>query len=90
MAYNLVAGTGPVNVDLATKGRRLASWQFSNITAAAVVNLRNGTVTGDKVVQVQLTAPSSASQSYDTPLIFPLGVFVEIVSGTITGSVDLY
>jgi hypothetical protein len=91
MAYNLVAGTGPVNVDLTTKGRRVASWAFSNITAAAVINLRNGTVTGDKVIQVQLAVGASASEAYgQVGVLFPLGVFVEIVTGTITGSIDLY
>jgi hypothetical protein len=90
MAYQLVAGTGPVNVDLTTKGRRLASWQFSNITAAMVLNLRNGSVGGDIVARINLPVTTSASQSYDTPLIFPLGVFVEIVTGTVVGSVDLY
>ena len=92
MAVQTVAGTGPVNVDLSTKGRRVGAWHFSNITAAAVINLRNGTVGGAIYAQIQLAAPASASQAYSMPpgLLFPAGVFVEIVSGTVTGSVDIY
>lgn len=89
-----VAGTGPANVDLtgAGKGKRVASWCFSNVTAAATINLRDGSVTGTRFLQIQLPINASASQSYSLPggaPLFPSGVFVEIVAGTVVGSIDL-
>jgi len=87
MAYYLVTG----DVDLTTKPKKLASWHFSNTVAAAVINLRNASVTGDIVVQIQLAIGTSASQAYSHPNepFFPDGLFVDVVSGTIVGSVDL-
>ena len=87
MAYFLVTA----DTDLTAKPKRLASWHFSNTVAAAVINLRNGSVSGDIVAQIQLAVNTSASQAYDLPtgLAFPLGLFVDVVTGTIVGSVDL-
>ena len=85
--YQLVTAS----VDLTTKGRRLYAWHFSNTVAAAVINLRNGSVSGDIVAQIQLAVATSASQAYSDPrgLAFPNGLYVQIVSGTIVGSVDV-
>lgn len=87
MIYALVTG----DVDHTAKGKRLGAWHFSNSGAAAVINLRNGSVSGDIVVQIQLAATTSASQSYPAPngLVFPAGVYVDVVSGTIVGSIGL-
>ena len=84
--YQLVT----TSVDLTAKGRRLYSWHF-RATAAAVINIRNGTVSGDIVVPINLAITTSASQSYNDPrgLTFPAGVYVEVVSGTVVGSVDV-
>ncbi len=86
MAYYLVTAS----TDLTGKGRRLASWSL-RATAAAVVNIRNGSVSGDKVVPINLALNASASQAYPEPqgLIFPNGIYVEVVSGTIEGSLDI-
>ena len=93
MALQAVAGTGPVNVDLTGtgKGKRITSWHFSNTTAAAVINIRDGSVTGTRYIQIQLAVAASASQAYmqQSAPLFPNGVFVEVVSGTVVGSVDL-
>lgn len=93
MSLLAVAGTGPVNVDLTglNKGKRICSWHFSNVTAAAVINMRDGSVTGTRYIQIQLAIGSSASQAYSqqSAPLFPNGVFIEIVTGTIVGSVDL-
>ena len=87
MYYLVTADT-----DLTAKAKRLASWHFSNTVAAAVINLRNGSVTGDILIQIQLAINTSASQAYHVPegaLLFTEGLFVDVVSGTIVGSVDL-
>lgn len=93
MALFAVAGTGPVNVDLTGtgKGKRICSWHFSNITAAAVINIRDGSASATRYIQIQLAVGASASQAYgqQSAPLFPNGVFIEIVSGTIVGSVDL-
>ena len=87
MAYYLVTA----DVDLTAKAKKLASWHFSNTVAAAVINLRNASVTGDIVIQIQLAIGTSASQAYShsNQPFFPDGLFVDVVSGTIVGSVDL-
>ena len=86
MAYQVVTGT----VDLTTKGRRLASWSLRG-TAAAVVNLRDGGASGSIVVPINLANGTTASQAYPTPqgILFPKGIYVEVVSGTVEGSVDI-
>lgn len=86
MAYYLVTA----DTDLTTKGRRLTAWHF-RATAAAVVNIRNGSVTGDIVIPINLAIDTSASQTYSDPRYqeFPDGVFVDVVSGTVVGSVDI-
>src|SRR6266536_2033997 len=98
--YYVVAGTGAFNVDLTpasalgAKGKRLKSWHFSAVTAAALIHLRNGGLTGDIVAEIQIPAAASASQAYPGPegLCFPGGLFVEVASGgtsVLKGSVDI-
>lgn len=84
--------TVTADTDLTTKGKRLASWHFDCTGVAGEVLLRNGSVTGDIVVPIRIAVGASAGQSYDMPegLLFPLGLFVDVVSGTIRGSVDLH
>ena len=86
MAYHLVTGS----TDLTTKGRRLNSWSL-RATTAAVVNIRNASVSGDIVIPINIALNASASQAYPTPqgLVFPAGVYVEVVSGAVVGSVDI-
>jgi len=87
MAYYTVTA----DTDLTTKGRRLAAWHFRTTVAAGEINIRNGSVTGDIVVPIFLAINTSASQAYAMPqgLEFPAGVFVDVVTGTIVGSVDI-
>lgn len=88
MAYYLVTA----DTDLTTKGKRLMSWHFAETAgAAAKIALRNASVTGDIVAQVNLAANGSSSQAYASPqyLVFPAGLFVDVLSGTVVGSVDL-
>lgn len=84
--YQLVT----TSVDLTAKGKRLYSWHF-RATAAAVINIRNASVSGDIVIPINLAVDTSASQAYDGQrgLAFPAGVYVQVVSGTVLGSVDV-
>jgi len=89
MYYTVTADT---DLTAAPKGKRLASWHFAETAAStAQVALRNGSVTGDIVARVNLAASTSASQAYAGPqyLLFPAGLFVDVLAGTVVGSVDL-
>ena len=82
--------TADTDLTAAGKPRYLRSWHFSNTVAAGVINLRNGSVTGPIYAQIQLAIGTSASQSYDSPgVCFEAGCFVDVVTGTIVGSVTL-
>lgn len=88
--YQVVNATG--NTDLTTKGKRVLSWHFEEnavTPAAARVLLRNGSATGDVIVPIRLAASDSKGGDYSNGLGFPLGVFVEVVTGTVRGSVDI-
>ena len=86
MAYFLVTA----DTDLTAKPKRLFNWHFAETAAAvAQVALKNGGTGGDIVARINLAASTSASQSYDRPLLFPAGLYVDVLSGTIVGSVDL-
>jgi hypothetical protein len=88
MAYYLVT----VDTDLTTKPKRLANWHFAETAGAvAQVLLRNGSASGDIVARINLAASTSASQAYSGPefLCFPGGLYVDVLAGTVVGSVDL-
>ena len=88
MAYFLVTA----DTDLTAKPKRVASWHFAETAAAvAQVLLRNGSSTGDIVARINLAASTSASQAYSAPqyLLFPNGLYVDVLAGTVVGSVDL-
>jgi hypothetical protein len=73
---------------------RVASWHFSNTGVAATIRLRDGGASGSIVAVINLgvgsTTPVSAALSYSYPFLrFPAGLYVEVVSGTVVGSVDL-
>ena len=82
------------STDLTTKGRKLKAWDIANSGVAGTVNIRNGSVTGDIVVPVRLpvgsTTPVSAGEDYSHPFrTFPNGIYVEVLAGTIAGSVEI-
>ena len=86
--------TVTANTDLTTKPKKLKSWHFSNThaTNVGVVNLRNGSVSGDIVAKILLPVVNGfQSQAYSSPegLVFPIGLYVEVAAGTVVGSVDL-
>ena len=55
-------------------------------SAAAVVNFRIGSVTGDIIAPLALAADESATISYGNTVSTPTGVYVQVVSGAIAGS----
>jgi len=80
------------DTDLTTKGKRISSWHFAETAAAvAQVLLRNGSISGDIYARINLAASPSASQSYSHPegWLFPAGLYVDVLGGTVVGSVDL-
>ena len=88
----LFAVTGSTDLTGLGKGKRVVSWHFSNTGAAAVINLRDGSVSATRYIQIQLPATTGyAALAYgqQSAPLFPNGVYVEVVSGTIIGSVDL-
>ena len=89
----LFAVTG--STDLNGKGKRVVSWHFANTGVAATINIRDGSVTATRYIQICLpvgsTTPESKALAYgqQSAPLFPNGVYVEVLSGTIVGSVDL-
>ena len=87
----LFAVSGSTDLTGPNRGKRVCSWHFSNTGAPATINLRDGSAGGTRFAQIQLATGTSASQSYvqrSAPL-YPNGLYVEVVAGTIVGSVDL-
>ena len=78
------------SLDLTAKGKRVYSVHCA-ATAAAVVNIRDGSVTGPIVVPLQIPINTSKEITYSAPpgLLFPAGPYVQVVSGTVTGSLDV-
>lgn len=78
------------DVSLVGRGKRLASWSFSQGAGANTINFRRGSVSGAIVFQVQVPATTSASASYPSPLYCTEGWFVEVVgTGLAQGMVDI-
>lgn len=55
--------------------------------ATAQVRIRNGGATGTILENITLLANQSADDFYDIGIVAPLGIYVEIVSGTVAGSI---
>ena len=76
----------------AGKPKRLMNWAFAETAAAAAqVLLRNGSASGDIYARINLAASTSATQAYPGPggWLFPGGLYVDVLSGTIVGSATL-
>jgi hypothetical protein len=87
MAYTLVTGS----TDVTKKIRYLNSFSFTEnagTPAAARVQLKNGSTSGDLLVDVQLAASGTTQRDFPKPLYFPLGVYVQVSAGTVRGSVS--
>jgi hypothetical protein len=59
--------------------------------AYQLVTASTDSASGDIVIPLNIGLNVSASQAYPTPqgIVFPDGVYVEVVSGTVVGSVDI-
>jgi hypothetical protein len=82
---------GSTNLAGIGKGKRVGSWHLSTTVAAGVINFRNGSAAGPIMFTVNLPVGNSSSQAYPhaSEPLFPLGLYVEVTSGTVVGSVDL-
>lgn len=87
--YQVVTAT----VDLTAKGRRVHAWNLAENAgspAAARVLLRDGGASGAIVADIRLPASDSKHAAYGTRgLTFTAGVYVEVATGTVRGSVDI-
>jgi hypothetical protein len=91
---SLVAITGNTDLTGPSKPKRLKSLFLCNTGAAGFVNVRDGSVTGTRLIQVPLpigsTTPSFVSLDLNPPFpVFPTGIYVEILTATVVGSVDV-
>jgi len=80
------------DTDLTAKLKRVSNWHFAETAAAvAQVLLRNGSASGDIYARINLAASTSASQAYPGPdyWMFPQGLYVDVLAGTVVGSVEL-
>jgi hypothetical protein len=82
------------STDLTAKGKRLRAYNVSETAgAAAIVNLRDGSVTGPIVIQLRFAAVvggSTQSVAFDHPgITFPLGVYLEKNAGTIQAMLEI-
>jgi hypothetical protein len=86
--------TQTASTDLTTKGRRLCSYNVSETAgAAAIVNLRDGSVTGPIVIQLRFAAVvggSTQTATFSWPFLpFPAGLYLEKNAGAIQATVDI-
>lgn len=65
--------------------QNVIGWSIRADTAA-VVNLRIEVVGGAIVIPLGIPVGVSDTQVFDNSIDFPAGTYVEVVSGTITGS----
>jgi hypothetical protein len=75
----------------AGKGKRLASYQFGDNTAGTAwrVLLRDGGASGTVLHDIRGASLTSKEMAFKVPVIFALGLYVDVASGTVRGSVDL-
>lgn len=74
--------TSDANHDVA---QNLVGWSIRADTAA-VINLRIEVVGGAIIVPLGLATGISDTRVFSNPISFPAGTYVEVVSGTITGT----
>jgi hypothetical protein len=78
------------DVDLTSRGKRVAAIGCSQGTGSNIVRLRRGGLTGSVVWEIQLAASSSKELSFNAPLYVAEGVYLEVAgSGLSVGSIDL-
>jgi hypothetical protein len=78
------------DVDLTSRGKRVAAIGLSQGTGANTVRIRRGSLTGSVVWEIQLAATSSKELSFNAPLYVQEGVFVEVSgTGLNVGAIDL-
>ena len=84
--------TFPVSAttDLTTKPKRLTAWNFESTVAAGDIKLRDGGVGGPILLTIRCAIGDSKTEAYPLPgIFFPTGCYVQVVAGTVVGSVNL-
>lgn len=80
--------TADLNLTSAPLVRSIMGFHIAETAgAAAEVRLRDGGASGDIFVQVNLAADESRHVPFSRPVIFPAGVFVDVVSGSVQGGI---
>lgn len=78
--------------DFSTVARYLRHISVADFTAdpgaVSRVLVRNGSTSGDIVLDIRLAANDSKHISFPKPLFFPAGVYVQVSVGTVRGSID--
>ena len=62
-------------------------FSFAAAGAALIVNIRDGSVAGEIVMQIKVAANDSKTVTFGDGVPFNNGVYVEVSSGTCTGSI---
>lgn len=83
----LVAKHDPFTVSEQSSISRLFAWHVK-ATAAAVVNIRDGGAAGPIVIPLEIGANVAVGDNYEHPLVSTNGWYVEVVSGTVVGSLS--
>jgi hypothetical protein len=87
MAMNkVIAITSDTLHGAADKWTGFSIRESAGTPAVATVNFRQGSVSGTILGTAELAATESASLYLETPIAAQDGVYVQVVTGTITGS----
>lgn len=76
------------DLDLTGEVKRISGFHVAEDAATPAPNtvlLRNGSSTGDIIVQIELAADESKHFAANRALLFPSGLFVEVTGGLVQG-----
>jgi hypothetical protein len=79
------------DTDFTSRCKRVSGFHITETAgAAASVKLRNGSITGTVFADVRLPAVTGGNSIHfaaDRPLLFNKGLYVEVVTGAVTGTI---
>lgn len=79
----------PITADTTTNFRVVHGWHFTETTAAAgaSIQFRRTDASGEVLLTITLAANETAWENYHTPLYLDEVLHVEVLSGSVQGSV---
>ncbi|KQR97709.1 MAG: hypothetical protein J0I33_07845 [Microbacterium ginsengisoli] len=86
MGYQAIVGSA----DLTTKMRYISSYTFTEnagTPAAARVVIRDGSASGPVIIDEPIVAGGVAKGDLSKPVFCPSGVYVQVTTGTVRGSI---